>query len=38
VSLGGVCLGPYMNNVDEYSIIIEVLHNVISHGIHSLEV
>jgi hypothetical protein len=38
VSLGGVCLGPYMNNVDKYSIIIEVLRDVISHGIHSLEV
>ena len=38
VSLGGVCLGPSTNNVAEYSIIIELLCDVISHGIHSLEV
>jgi ribonuclease HI len=38
VSLGGVCLGPSMNNVVEYSVIIEVLHDAISHGIRSLEV
>jgi ribonuclease HI len=38
VSSGGVCLGPSMNNVVEYSIIIEILHDAISHGIHSLEV
>jgi hypothetical protein len=36
VSSGGVCLGPSMNNVAEYSIIIEILHDAISHGIHSL--
>jgi ribonuclease HI len=38
VSSGGICLGPSMNNVAEYSIIIEHLHNSISHGIHSLEI
>jgi ribonuclease HI len=38
VSSGGICLGPSMNNVDEYSVIIELLHDAISHGIHSLEV
>jgi ribonuclease HI len=38
VSLGGVCLGPSMNNVAEYSIVIELLRDAISHGIHSLEV
>jgi ribonuclease HI len=38
VSLGGVLLGPSMNNVVEYSTIIELLHNAISHGIRSLEV
>jgi ribonuclease HI len=38
VSLGGVCLGPSMNNVAEYSVVIELLRNAISHGIHSLEV
>jgi ribonuclease HI len=38
VSLGGVCLGPSMNNVVEYSVIIELLRDAISHGICSLEV
>jgi hypothetical protein len=38
VSSGGVCLGPSMNNVAEYSVIIELLHDAISHGIHLLEV
>jgi ribonuclease HI len=27
-----------MNNVAEYSVVIELLHDVVSHGIHSLEV
>jgi len=38
VSLGGVCLGPSMNNVAEYSVVIEILRDAILHGIHSLEV
>jgi ribonuclease HI len=38
VSSGGICLGPSMNNVAEYSIVIEILRDVISHGIRSLEV
>jgi ribonuclease HI len=38
VSSGGVCLGPSTNNVVEYSVVIKVLHDAISHGIHSLEV
>jgi ribonuclease HI len=38
VSSSGACLEPSMNNVAEYSTIIELLHDVISHGIHSLEV
>jgi ribonuclease HI len=38
VSLGGVCLGPYTNNVVEYSVVIELLHDSISHSILSLEV
>jgi hypothetical protein len=38
VSSGGICLGPSMNNVDEYSIVIEILRDAISHGILSLEV
>jgi ribonuclease HI len=38
VSSSGVCLGPSTNNVVEYSIIIELLRDAISHGILSLEV
>jgi ribonuclease HI len=38
VSSGGICLGPFTNNVAEYSIVIELLHDSISHGIHTLEV
>jgi ribonuclease HI len=38
VSYGGVCLGPSMNNVVEYSVVIELLRDAILHGIHSLEV
>ena len=38
VSSGGICLGPSMNNVAEYSVLIELLRDVISHGIRSLEV
>jgi ribonuclease HI len=38
VSSGGVCLGPSMNNVAKYSVVIELLHDAISHGILSLEV
>jgi hypothetical protein len=38
VSLGGVCLGPPMNNVAKYSVIIEIFCDAISHGILSLEV
>jgi ribonuclease HI len=38
VSSGGVRLEPSMNNVAEYSIIIELLRDAISHGVRSLEV
>jgi ribonuclease HI len=38
VSSDGVCVGPSMNNVAEYSIVIELLRDAISHGIRSLEV
>jgi ribonuclease HI len=38
VSSVGVCLGPSTNNVAEYSAIIELLHDAISHGILSIEV
>ena len=38
LSLGGVCLRPSLNNVAEYSDVIELLHDAISHGVHSFEV
>ena len=38
LSSKGVCLGPSLNNVVDYSAIIELLHDAISHGVHSLEV
>ena len=38
LSSGGVCLRPSLNNVAEYSAVIELLHDAISHGVHSLEV
>jgi ribonuclease HI len=38
VSSGGICLGPYTNNVIEYSVVIELLRDAILHGIFSLEV
>ena len=38
LSLGGVCLHPSSNNVVEYSVVIELLWDAISHGIISLEV
>ena len=38
VSSSGICLGPSTNNLAEYSTIIELFHNAISRGIHSLEV
>ena len=38
VSSGSVCLGPSTNNVVEYSVVIELLRDAISHGIRSLEV
>jgi ribonuclease HI len=38
VSSGGVCLGPSTNNVAEYSVVIELLRDIISHGIRCLEV
>ena len=38
LSSGGVCLWPSSNNVVEYSAIIELLQDAISHGILSIEV
>ena len=36
LSSGGVCLRPLSNNVDEYSFMIELLWDAISHGVLSL--
>ena len=36
LSLGGICLRPSSNNVVEYSAVIELLKDAISHGVHSL--
>ena len=38
LSSGGVCLQPSSNNVAEYSAVIELLRDAISHGVLSLEV
>ena len=38
LSSGGVCLWPSSKNVAEYSAIIKLLQDAISHGILSLEV
>ena len=38
LSSGGVCLRSYSNNVVEYSVVIELLRDAISHGVLSLEV
>src|SRR5713226_538295 len=38
LSSGGVCLWPSSNNVVEYSAVIELLRDAISHGVRSLEV
>jgi len=34
----GACLGPTMNNVVEYNIVIELIRDVIMHVISCLEV
>ena len=38
LSSGGICLRPSSNNFVAYSVVIELLHDAISHGVHSLEV
>ena len=38
LSSGGICLRPSSNNATEYSAVIELLRDTISHGVHSLEV
>ena len=38
LSSRGVCLRPSSNNVAEYSTVIELLRDAISHGVLSLEV
>ena len=38
LSSRGICLRPSSNNVAEYSTIIELLRDAISHGVLSIEV
>ena len=38
LSSGGICLRPPSNNVAEYSAVIDLLRDAISHGVLSLEV
>ena len=38
LSFGSACLGPSTNNITEYSAIIELLLDAISHGIQCLVV
>ena len=38
VSYVGACIGSTMNNIVEYSVVIELLVNSISHGIVHLQV
>ena len=38
MSSRGVCLRPSSNNVAEYSVVVELLRDAISHGVLSLEV
>ena len=38
LSSGGICLRPSSKNVAKYSVVIELLCDAISHGVHSLEV
>ena len=38
LSSGGMCLHLYLNNVAEYSVVIELFRDAISHGVLSLEV
>ena len=37
LSSRGVCLWPSSNNVAEYSVVIELLQDTMSHGVLSLE-
>jgi len=36
VSLQGICIGCSKNNIVEYSFVIKLLFDVISHGIHRI--
>ena len=38
VASEGTCLGPATNNVVEYMVLIELIWDVVSHGITRLEV
>ena len=37
LSSGFLCIWPSSNNIVEYSVVIELLRDAISHGIQSLE-
>lgn len=36
VSLRGICIGHSTNNIVEYSVVVEIFYDAISHGIHRL--
>ena len=36
INLQGVCLGPTTNNVAEYSVVLELLNEVVNLSIHAL--
>ena len=38
LSSGGICLRPSSNNFVDYSVVIELLWDAISHGVLSLQV
>jgi ribonuclease HI len=38
LSSGGICLGDTTNNVTEYTAVLELLHDTLSHGISHLRV
>lgn len=38
VSFRGICIGQSINNIVEYSVLMELLTDAVSHGIHRLVV
>ena len=38
LSYGGICLGDATNNIVEYNVVIEFLHDTLSHGISHLQI